>query len=372
MERIHFLVVPILLMHLASSTDVANNDELLPNTSTDFLASYACNHASGVPLLENNEDGYTGNDSFYRWVLSARHTTWHPAGWEIDMPRPRLVVNNNSSNDVMMEEVDGDGDSSNNKYYARVFDLLNWSRKHNLLPVPIGISSICHKGMESTPTIMNDGINNNWSDKVPPKPNAYIPTESWSNLWNVCHKQLLSPTRGISSSSSTCIGIPGIVVESPYPPLKVNNPCHLRYRMVDGAHRLCLRKYLLTLLSGELMELEAELLVKGDSDDDKSITYDNNSNLCFQKIQQKQKLINQTAHGVFIVLNQTTFQSMLMNSDPHTSWAKDKQYLMKDVTVELRLDWKKWMGVVMDRVGDDECSDSSDIERDAAEPKEEL
>eukprot|EP01082_Thalassiosira_pseudonana_P000849 g577.t1 g577 contig10:322776-323468(-) len=41
-----------------------------------------------------------------------------------------------------------------------------------------------------------------------------------------------------------------------------------------------------------------------------------------------------------------TFESMLTNSDPYTSWLTNENVL-KDITPELKLDWKRWMGEVM-------------------------
>ena len=196
-----------------------------------------------------------------------------------------------------------------------------------------------------------------WSDEndIPSKPNEYIPVDDWKNLWNTCHKQLSSTSR----ISSSCIDIPGIVVGTPSPPMEVNNPCHLQYRMVDGAHRICLRKYLLTLLSRELTELEERLAKQSDT-----------SNNIHTEVQQKKLLLDQTKHGSFLVLNQTTFESMLMSSDPHKTWAKTKESLMKDITNDVKLDWKVWMGQVMDHVKKNEeylLEDSS-----SAHVKEEL
>jgi len=317
----------LLFMQLVCAHDTAPADEL-PKSSTDFFASYTCSNTEEIISLDNEADG-----SFFRWVLAARHTAWH-SGWEVAMPHF-----NNSSNNVGMED---------DKYYARVFDLLNWSMKHNLLPVPIDISSICHKGME---TQYSNGISLS----------NVNPTEKWPSLDETCHKQLLSASR----ISSSCIDIPGIIVTNPNPPLKVNNPCHLEYRMVDGAHRICLRKHLLTLLNRELEELKESRA--------KTSTFDNVIHL---QIQQKQKLITQTTHGLFLVMNQTTFQSMLMSTDPHTSWAKNKQYLMKDVTKELQLEWKQWMGQVMDRVWESKneyCGEEISVfSNNDAKPKEEL
>ena len=289
----------------------ASVDLHLPKTAADFFSSHSCNKDMVLKSLEINEE----DDAFFRWVLSARHTTWQP-GWEVAIPR---------YNNTMPTMTDTEGE----KYYARVFDLLNWSRNQNLLPVQVSISSICHKGME---TQYDKNVHQkNWAsnNNLPAKPNAFIPVEMWSNLWNTCHKQLSSTSR----TSSSCIDIPGIIVANPSPPWKPNNPCSLEYRMVDGAHRKCLRQYLLALLTGELNELEESPSSKFIND----------------KIQQKQSLIKQTSrHGLFLVLNQSTFESMLMSSDPHTTWAKTKELLMKDVPEETKLEWRKWMERVMD------------------------
>jgi hypothetical protein len=249
--------------------------------------------------LEQQEEG-----NFFKWVLAARHTT-HQSGWEV------YTKTNDTTN-------------SSNKYYARVFDLLNNSRIHNLFPESVGVDEVCHKGMEKQYQLDNE--TNNWSDDndIESKPNKYIHSESWANLWNTCHKQLSSSTR----LSSTCIDIPGVVVLSPLD--SPNNPCTLSYRMVDGAHRICLRKYLLLLLHGELSEIE---------------------NIKMHKmIQQKKQLIEIYNQSMFIVLNQTVFESMLMNDNPHTTWAQSKDFLMKDITKDMQLDWKKWMRRVMNRV----------------------
>ena len=286
------------LLHAIHLVYAQDNGNTLPHTSSDFFASYSCRSADEV--VENEE-----NDSFFKWVLSARHTTWQPAGWEIDMPQ--------------------DG-----KYYARVFDLLNYARVFDLLPVSVDIASICHKGSESQYI-------------VPPKPNAHIPKEIWYDLWNTCNKQLLSTER----TSNSCIDVPGVLIRNPDPPLKVNNPCHLEYRMVDGAHRLCLRKYLLALLTGELHHCENTM-----------------DNTCMHL----ENLIDQTTHGQYIVLNQTTFLSMLMSSDPHTSWARSEKHLMTDITKEMQMDWKKWMGRVMDCVWESKNENCGD----ACKAKEEL
>ncbi|KAL7541405.1 hypothetical protein ACHAXR_010896, partial [Thalassiosira sp. AJA248-18] len=224
-----FRLIALVCAHDRGTT-LTSTDEL-PKTSTDFIDSYSWKGAEELPLLSSKDD-----DSFFRWVLLARHTTWLP-GWEVAMPR-----GNNMHMNVTEDE---------KHQYVRVFDLLNWSRKQNLLPVPADISSICHKGMEVQYNTNMGEISRGDNERIPPIPNAFIPTEMWSNLWNTCNKKLLSSSR----ISSSCIDIPGILVANPSPPLKINNPCNLEYRMVDGAHRICLRKYLLTLLTGELKEL---------------------------------------------------------------------------------------------------------------------
>jgi len=266
----------------------------LPTSSEEFIASYTCNSNDVLKLLEQQEEG-----GFFNWVVAARHAT-HQSGWEVN-------ITSSETNDT----------DNSNKYYARVFDLLNYSRINNLLPESIGVDEICHKGMETQ--YQHDLSDDNDIEK----PNKYIPSESWTNLWNVCHKQLSSYER----LSSTCIDIPGAVVKSSAD--KANNPCNRKYRMVDGAHRICLRKYLLLLLHGELSEIE----------------YLNESiNM------QKKQLIEIYNQSMFIVLNQTVFESMLMDDDPHTTWARDKPFLVKAITHDLQLDWKEWMGRVMNRV----------------------
>ena len=298
-NMIYFVnIILLLLMHLV----LVNGINGLPKSSEEFIASYTCNSNDVQKLLEQQEEG-----DFFKWVLAARHTT-HQSGWEV----------NTTTNYT---------DNSNKKYYARVFDLLNYSRIHNLLPDSIGVDEVCHKGME---TQYQHDKTYDWSvgnDIKSRKPNKYIPSKSWANLWSICHKQLSSSIR----IKSTCIDIPGVVVSSPSD--KANNPCNRKYRMVDGAHRICLRKYLLLLLNGELNELESL----------------NESSNLYKMMNQKQ-LINFYNQSMFIVINQTIFESMLMDDNPHTTWAQDKDFLMKDITNDLQLDWKEWMGRVMDRV----------------------
>eukprot|EP00578_Thalassiosira_sp_NH16_P026111 CAMPEP_0181094768 /NCGR_PEP_ID=MMETSP1071-20121207/10166_1 /TAXON_ID=35127 /ORGANISM="Thalassiosira sp., Strain NH16" /LENGTH=336 /DNA_ID=CAMNT_0023177113 /DNA_START=1 /DNA_END=1012 /DNA_ORIENTATION=- len=279
----------------------------LPQTSADFLASQSHSCSSAFIKHENDQQ-----DSFYERVQSARHTTWTP-GWEVATPRF------NRSSNVTMDD--------GKNYYARVFDLLNWSRKQNLLPVLVNISSICHKGME----LQHDDNHG----RISMRELSGIDDESQSSpSLHACSNKFRDKTR----TSTACIDMPGLLVANPNPPLKVNNPCHLQYRMVDGSHRLCLRKYLLTLLNRELRQLEKS---RGETSTYKDI---------HDQIEQKQKMINQTSHGLFLVMNQTTFQSMLVNSNPHTSWARSREYLMKDFNEEVQLEWEAWMGRVMDRV----------------------
>lgn len=310
----------LLLVHLVLVGGING----LPKSSDEFLASYTCNNNDVQKLLKQQvEEG-----GFFKFVVAARHTT-HLSGWEV----------NTKAND----------DNSSNKYYARVFDLLNYSRIHNLLSESISVDEVCHKGMETH--YQHDDKINNWSDDKDiesRKPNTYIPSESWANLWDICHKQLSSSER----LSSTCIDIPGVVVTSPSD--KAYNPCNRKYRMVDGAHRLCLRKYLLLLLHGELSEIDYKV---------------NESINIHKLIQHKKQLIEIYNQSMFIVINQTVFESMLMNDDPHTTWARDKQFLMKDITNNLQLDWKEWMGRVMNRVDEKKSNitlstSNQDVSRD--------
>ena len=294
-------IILLLLVHLV----LVNGINGLPKSSEEFIVSYTCNNTDVQKFLTQQEEG-----GFFKFVVAARHTT-HQSGWEV----------NTTTNYT---------DNINKKYYARVFDLLNYSRINNLLPDSIGVDEICHKGME-TQYQLDDKNNNNWSDDndiESRKPNKYISSESWANLWDICHKQLSSSTR----ISSTCIDIPGVVVKSSAE--KANNPCNRKYRMVDGAHRMCLRKYLLLLLTGEVSELD----------------YLNEDIDTLNMIQQKKLLIEIYSQSMFIVLNQTIFESILMNDNPHTTWARDKAFLVKDITNDLQLDWKEWMGRVMNRV----------------------
>ena len=359
--RIHFRrrpVITIITLALTSSSihDCVGSDDgeighddfaWLPKTSADFFASSSC--ADDVTFFDQDDE------SFMRWVLSARHVTWNP-GWEV-VPNANATRDESAGGDVNNDE---EGPSKTTVgYYARVFDLLNWSMLENLLPTPVSTSKVCHKGMELD--LQDDKTNNDFTN-IPLKPNTHIPTERWTSLWNTCRKQLLSKSRVSSivtqQSSSSCIDIPGIIIENPSPPLKVNNPCHLEYRMVDGAHRMCLRKYVLSLLWGELIESKERLK---DAESDIDTTKETNSDTSSEnfsptvleiksQISYTQQLIQQTSIGFFLVLNQTNFQSFLTNSDPHTSWAQSKSTLMHGFTQDLKLKWAQWMDRVMNRV----------------------
>ena len=283
----------------------------LPETSTDFLRAFTC----------NNETVFL-YDEFVQWVLSARHTTWTP-GWEV------------APYDLKSSEVH----ATNTNYYARVFDLLNWCRVHNLLPEFIKIDKLCHKGMESIFGYTNNGIDKD-NLSPPEKPNLFIPEDTWTSLWTTCHKQLNAQSR----ISSSCIDIPAVLVANPDPPLKVNNPCHLDFRLVDGAHRMCLRKYLLSLLEGELLSYQSEFKNKDTANSSSKVVE------IHSQIAKLEAAINQTRHAPFFILNQTTFESMLTDLDPHTSWAQNKHALMKDITSNFREDWVQWMKRVMDHI----------------------
>lgn len=292
----------------------------LPTSSADFAAAFACTGPRDVRDAE----------AFARWVVAARHTT-RPPGWE-----------------VARDAAPGDADRD----YARVFDLLNWTRRQNALPVPVPLADICHKGMQTREA---DGSGGARPDEVPR-------TARWADLWRTCGKKLRSTAR----LSSSCMSMPGLLVVSPAPPATGNNPCRLKYRMVDGAHRICLRKYLLALLYSELSEMEESAKME---ESDKTATEKISA-----QIEEKRRLIDQTSHGLFLVMNHTTFRSLLMNSDPHTSWAQSQERLMQVVTPELRAEWERWMRRVMERVADSDeeyrgrrCSHASDT---CAEPGE--
>lgn len=300
---------------------------LLPRSSAEFYERFSCDGLPHGASDAGDGEGGDDDDPFLSRVLAARHTTWRP-GWEVALPR-----SSSSSSDADAAAGGGDGAQR----YARVFDLLNWARERGLAPEPVNVSSICHKGMEGRPA--DDGPA---ADVPPPAPpNGYVPGEAWSDLWGACRDQLVATTR---LAASCCIDVPGVLVANPRPPMRANNPCRREHRMVDGAHRICLRKYLLALLAGELAELEELAKGKGGKSSMDDVLH--------TRIRQKRSLIDRTSHGLYFVMNQTTFQSMLTSADPHASWAKDRETLTKDVTEELRRDWKKWMRGAMDRVGE--------------------
>jgi len=195
------------------------------------------------------------------------------------------------------------------------------------MPRPIDVDKICHKGMENLQEVNNGNI------RVPQKPNGWIPTALWNDLWISCHKKLSSKER----TASNCIDIPGMVVSSS----KSNNPCKKEYRMVDGAHRLCLRKYGLALLEGEVAELQSLLKASG-SDERQDI---------IDQITDKQNMIDNVSHPMVLEMDQAMFESMLIYSDNpvrhHQEWAKTTE-----LSQELKDDWKLWMRRVLEFVHD--------------------
>ena len=339
------VVFPLLLhllvranIHDDENADFAAVNHHLPEYSSDvLLASHSCTGDDVKRLLENGSGREQHDDPFFRWVLSAIHTTRDPPGWEVALPR--LNHRTSSSGDdasTTAEEEKGD------KYYARVFDLLNFSREGNLLPVPIDIASICHKGMNSTNTPEGGG---HLSDER--QSAGLLP---WRDA---CLEKLASTTR----VSSSCIDIPGVIIANPTPPMRVNNPCHLPYRMVDGAHRICLRKYILHVATAELAELENLESAAASSEAEENIgrtanllPNDDDDGARLRKKRELREVIGRTRYAPYLVLNQTTFESMLTSVDPHSSWARDKHRLTRVVTRELRMEWQAWMGRVMDRV----------------------
>ena len=325
------VVILLLLSLLVRANNHDENAELaavdhLPKSSSDILALHSCTGDYVQRLLNGEHD-----DPFFRWVLSAVHSTWNPLGWEVALPR----LNHTSYRDDVSTTAQEKGD----KYYARVFDLLNWSRERNLLPVPIDIASICHKGMDSTNT--PEGEEGSRQTGLP-----------WRNA---CQEKLRSTTR----LSSSCIDIPGIIIASPRPPMRVNNPCHLPYRMVDGAHRICLRKYILHVATAELVELENLVAGAGEANENgRTANLSNDDGTRRRRMQELREVINRTRYAPFLVMNQTTFESMLTSVNPHSSWARDKHHLAEVVTREMWLEWQAWMGRVMDRVWDAKSDDS--------------
>ena len=181
---------------------------------------------------------------------------------------------------------------------------------------------------------------------VPPKSKGHIPTASWNDLWISCHKKLSSKER----TASNCIDIPGVVVSSSNPD-KPNNPCNKEYRMVDGAHRMCLRKYALVLLEGEVVELQS-LLTKASGLDRQDI---------IDQISIKRNVIDKVSHVIVFDIDQETFESMLIYShNPirhHQEWAERVQ-----LSQELKDEWKLWMHRVLATVRDQRDYLPNDIE----------
>ncbi|KAL3789901.1 hypothetical protein HJC23_010586 [Cyclotella cryptica] len=287
----------------------------LPRTSTQFLKWFTCSNAND--FLHHIQY----NDKFIQWVLSARHTTW-TSGWE--------VVITKSLKSIKRRESKYD---TNGKYYSRVFDLLNWSRMQNSLPQLIDVDEICHKGMEKL-TVEDIDIGVIKNNVIPPeKPNLNIPDETWTMLWKTCHKQLNAQAR----IESSCIDIPATVVSNPDPPRKVNNPCHLAFRMVDGAHRLCLRKFLMSLVEGELLDYQIQLATE-------DVLANSSKNEIQSEIATLQMTMKRTYQLSVFVLNQTIFL------DPHVSWARNEDTLTKVISADVKVDWVRWMERVMTHV----------------------
>jgi hypothetical protein len=107
---------------------------------------------------------------------------------------------------------------------------------------------------------------------------------------------------------------------------------------------MCLRKYLLSLLEGELLSYQSEFKNKDTATSSSKVVE------IHSQIAKLEAAINQTRHAPFFILNQTTFESMLTDLDPHTSWAQNKHALMKDITSNFREDWVQWMKRVMDHI----------------------
>ena len=290
----------------------------LAKTSEEFFSLFSCKGADDtVDLLQIDE-----GDAFKRWVIWSIHSANKPP-WYIE-----------------------------DNAYARVFDLLDWARKQDMRPKPIHIDEICHKGMEQQylPKVGNED-----TIEFPLKPNEHISTEVWTELWTSCHKKLSAKARTVSN----CIDVPGMAVSSDSVNNMPNNPCGKKYRLVDGAHRLCLRKYGLTLLNGEISELQSFIFQPRDQLDN------SRRKEIIDQIAKKENMVVTYSHPMFLVLDQSTFESMLTYSDNpfrhHHQWAQTMHLSQK-----LKDDWKLWMHRVLSFV--DEWRDHyvKDI------PKEEL
>ena len=266
----------------------------LPKKSSEFFALFSSKGPDETLELLQIDKG----DAFNRWVLWSIHGA-NKSHWYIK-------------------------DKSS---YARVLDLLNWTRQQGLMPIPIDINKICHKGMEQLQKVDNDDIS------IPPKPNEHIPTALWADLWISCHKKLSSRIR----TASNCIDLPGVVVRSSNPN-KSNNPCDKEYRMVDGAHRICLRKYGLALLKGDIAELQSLLLDVTSLDHKKDI---------IDQITDKENMIAKVSHAMFLEMDQDTFEAMLIYSgDPI------RHHKAIHLSQELKDEWKVWMRRVLAFVHD--------------------
>jgi hypothetical protein len=276
----------------------------LPRTYSDFERKYSCSDEQDLVSRIQGDD-------FVQWVVYARHTTWS-SGWDVPI-----------TDDINMKSKQNVASLESNKNYARVFDLLNFSRLQNLKPQQIDVDKICHKGMESM-----FGYTKYIIDAPPEKPNKYIPHEAWCDLWKTCHKQLNG-----HRISSSCINIPAVVVVNPNPPRKVNNPCHYEYRMVDGAHRICLRKYLLILLEGEILDYKTHM---SKMNPDSNSTKANDTQYQIKMLHMD---LNRMRYGQYFILNQTVFESMLTNVDPNL-WSIE-------ITKEVKRNWVQWMNRVM-------------------------
>lgn len=119
--------------------------------------------------------------------------------------RPRrlastLALDGHSLKDVGWQ-LAGRGDG----YLIRIHTLLLHVARRRLQPQPVPLHQICHKGM----------VDAEW-----------LPT----NLSSICGRKFDWRMAG------ACTDVPGVLIET------AQNPCSLRFRMVDGAHRLCRRK----------------------------------------------------------------------------------------------------------------------------------
>merc|ERR1712238_372180 len=69
-----------------------------------------------------------------------------------------------------------------------------------------------------------------------------------------------------------------------------------------------------------------------------------------EMIDKKKLEIEHYSTGMFFLMDEGTFLSMLTSDDPNLAWAKSKEDMMSEITVEVQMDWNEWMTRVMKNV----------------------